>query len=1191
MRFVHQRIIGRPVRSRSLPLLVLLLAIVFSATGTNALAQQVRFALDFNQSDFAFDKYGDYDIVKLRGGMYLSDDGKPWIPAKEVRIALPDGMKAENVIVESVRNREIAGEFSIFPSQPPLKFGMDTDEPEFVMPNQAIYSSSEVYPSLIAELIGQADLAGQSFAIVRVYPMQYIPSLGKLILNESVEISISGTAGYVCGDYLPDNISDAGKMKYENMLSVMLSNPEEASVAHSPLRMTKSAALPPGGPFDHVIITNSAEASYWEPLVEWHNKKGVRDTVITNTYIYGNYSGANNQERVRNFVIDAHDNWGTMYFLIGGEHGDIPFKFRTYESESIPSDQYYADYDDDWQLEVFVGRVTADNSSQISRFIDKLMKYETDPEFDDYLLDVTLLGMDLTTEFDPPYYQQTPTEDMKEYIFDEYIPSIFNVTKVYDSYGGNHKTDFINALNDGQHLVNHSDHSYYNVMCTGDRNHGWCMYSSEVDYLTNTDRMSIIVSLGCHANEMDYNDCISEHFVIYNDMKAGVAFTGNTRSGWFYVGDPMSLSSSLDIQWWKGLFDQNNYRLGETIAYAKNNNPSGGIWNYCQWTLNLLGEPEMPVWTELPDSFVVTHPTYLPVGSSMFTVHVEEFGPSNIEGAYVCLWKEGEVYATGYTDASGNVTLTATPESVGYMDVTITMQNFIPYRGTAEVTLNNLPPECQVPEETSVFICETQQVCLPVGCYDPDGNLASGPTITEGPGEIIGDNWCYTPAYDGDVANVTIECVDSSGLSCEASFSIEFGINDPPQCNPPADTTIVQCIPGPVSLWLAVTDQDSNLDECVIVSGPGSINRTNWNYTPPTGNDTADVVILCTDDCGDFCEAGFRVIFAINEPPTCESPSDTTIVQCDPEEVSLPVVVYDLDGGTPTCELTDGPGTLADGYWTYTPPGDETVSATITCTDTCGAYTENTFEVIFDSNDPPVCGSMGDTTMLLCSLSEVSLPVTTFDPDDNIVSREVIEGPGSVTNGNWVYTPTGTGTVAVTVRCTDACGESCDETFSATFVLNSAPECQEVNDTTIYMGEPTLISIPVSATDIDGNLIGCTVSDGIGNIVESRWEYTPAASDTVTVSVECIDDCDATCNTEFTVIMLMYECGDINGDFTVDIDDVVHLIGYIFSGGPAPISMEAADVNCSDNVDIDDVVYLVAYIFTGGPAPCADCDN
>jgi len=65
-----------------------------------------------------------------------------------------------------------------------------------------------------------------------------------------------------------------------------------------------------------------------------------------------------------------------------------------------------------------------------------------------------------------------------------------------------------------------------------------------------------------------------------------------------------------------------------------------------------------------------------------------------------------------------------------------------------------------------------------------------------------------------------------------------------------------------------------------------------------------------------------------------------------------------------------------------------------------------------------------------------------------------------------------------------------------------------------------------------------------------------------------------------------YICGDANGSGDVDIDDIVHLVGYIFSSGPAPNPLASGDANCSGGCDIDDVVYLIGYIFSGGPAPC-----
>jgi hypothetical protein len=67
------------------------------------------------------------------------------------------------------------------------------------------------------------------------------------------------------------------------------------------------------------------------------------------------------------------------------------------------------------------------------------------------------------------------------------------------------------------------------------------------------------------------------------------------------------------------------------------------------------------------------------------------------------------------------------------------------------------------------------------------------------------------------------------------------------------------------------------------------------------------------------------------------------------------------------------------------------------------------------------------------------------------------------------------------------------------------------------------------------------------------------------------------------------QCGDANGDKTIDISDAVYLIAYIFSGGSAPGSCShpfgMGDANADGAVDISDAVYLIAYIFSGGPSP------
>jgi len=653
----------------------------------NRPAFEVYQEYNFSDTDFLFKKNAGYDVVSVRGGTFLNIPGLPFMPVKEIRVALPQGMQALRVRLVAVETEIWPGEFKILPSQYPRKTGYETETPDFVEPRPEIYSSDKPYPEKAIELITQNDLAGQGMAVIHIFPFQYQPRSGKLTVNHSLRFIIEGEGGYKCGDYLPEKLSSKSRENIQNLISGMVVNPEQVNPT-ARLSTDKTAVDLPEGSYEHVVITDSALAAFYEPLVFWHNRKGVRDTVVTTAYIYSHYTGADNQEKIRNFIIDARSDWGTLYFLLGGEKDIIPFEVRVYNVNAIPSDAYYGDFDDDWVQEVFVGRVTADDSTQVARFINKVIRYETAPPLSGYPENVTLVGMDLTLAEQPPYYTLTAGEAMKDSLAREIIPAWCPTVRIYDSEPGLHKTDLLAALNAGQNLVNHYDHSEYLSLGVGHINHGEDLTQADIAGLTNTDRCFIMYSLGCDANRMDYNDCIGENMVIEHDNRAGVAFIGNTRNGWFYTGEPSSLSAELDREWWRALFAENKYRLGEALAWSKNNNPSyDTIWMYSQWTLNLLGDPAMPVWTAAPEPFNITHPSQLETVAEWVTVHVEKTTGEKINSAYVCLWKGDEVYERAVTDFNGDAVINLALADDGEMLVTVTKHNFIPYLGAIEIVL------------------------------------------------------------------------------------------------------------------------------------------------------------------------------------------------------------------------------------------------------------------------------------------------------------------------------------------------------------------------------------------------------------------------------------------------------------------------------------------------------------------------
>ena len=678
----------------------------------------------------------------------LNEIGRPILPIKIVKVALPKNMNAKSIRILDITERQLPYTYDILPAQEPQKIGFSIENPTIVKDDN-FYQSKEYYPTKIAVLNGVTDFAGQSIAIITIYPIQYNPSLKTLKIQTNINFVIEGETGYICGDYLPVGLSELEIEKYQEKVKNMVINPEDIVLTTN--QNLQPCSVDPGD-YDYIIITQSSWVSAFQPLSNWKTKKGIPANIVTTEWIYSNYSGSTNKEKIRAFIVDANTNWGTTFFSLGGDTDVIPCHYVTYptvDPESIPTDVYYADYDNDWTLEVNVGRASVINTGTgaggIGNFIDKILTYEKNPPLTNYAKNVGLFGFDLNSA--------TDGEDCKIDIDSLYIPSDWTVTSVYDSHTGNHEDAVDTAVNNGQNLINHIDHAFYDVMGVGDFNHDWYLDTSEVDAFSNGNKQSIWYSIGCWAEAYDYANCIAEHFV-RDANGGGVGFIGNSRYGWFYSGNDDLASLRYDRYFFRSFFNQNHYKLGDLFSDHKMDAYSSmtqdNLNKYIFSELNLLGDPELPIWTNIPVSFVVAHPSEIPIGSSPIEIHVETTSGSNIQDAYVCLWKANETYLTGYTNNNGNITFNTSALTSGIMSVTITKQDYIPYEGNISVSTGNQPPN--TPSNPNPVNGSTEvdiDVDLNWNCSDPDGDnltydvyfgtISNPPLVTSGQTETSYD--------------------------------------------------------------------------------------------------------------------------------------------------------------------------------------------------------------------------------------------------------------------------------------------------------------------------------------------------------------------------------------------------------------------------------------------------------------------
>ena len=309
-RATRVRAVGLLVLSASIPALTSVAdASVDVRPASAAGATTVRVVVTYPAESLILGTRDGHDTVRLEGLGLVGEAGRPELPVGIVRVALPEGMAATGVRVGAVGLRELPGTYDVpVASGPRPIVGVSLERSESGR-DRGVYESPEPYPPERVVLVGQTDLAGQGVAVLRVCPVQYVPTEGRLVLADSIEIILECAPGYECGDYLPGAASDRTRSSYRRMLEGMVANPGAVALRTDP-RAGATRTLESGA-YECVIITDLGWVDDFQPLADWRTRKGSPAKIVTTMWIYnlGGYEGSN-LEKIRAFVIDAHQTWG-----------------------------------------------------------------------------------------------------------------------------------------------------------------------------------------------------------------------------------------------------------------------------------------------------------------------------------------------------------------------------------------------------------------------------------------------------------------------------------------------------------------------------------------------------------------------------------------------------------------------------------------------------------------------------------------------------------------------------------------------------------------------------------------------------------------------------------------------------------------------------------------------------------------
>jgi hypothetical protein len=447
----------------------------------------------------------------------------------------------------------------------------------------------------------------------------------------------------------------------------------------------------------YLIIAPDNYVATVQPLAIWKTKKGTKAVIIP-TSVTG---GSNTQ--IRNYIINAYNTWRIRpeYILLVGAGSVIP----SWDiGNNDYSDDYYADMTGDYKIELSIGRFPCTTTDQCRTIVAKTLINDRTPYMDDttwYKKGTAIIREDGTPHPDTVYWNDA------RYVMNFWRTAGFSKIDSISRLQGYHSSDITNAINNGRAYV----------IYRGEATVNWYQpFQINPNQLSNGYKTPIIISGTCGTMSLSYqNNYLGDEF-----LNAGSATSPKGAAGFF--GSSVS-TSGPGLSWQRGtvtksfftaLYSNNLYKLGDAAKRAKFmldsiRPPYYVETRYKEW--NLFGDPELNLWSKIPQQISVTHDTIIFTRPQTFSVTVQKSGIP-LGGALVCIQQDSFIYNASYTNGNGQASFSIYPQFTNPMSVTVTAQNCIPYEKNISIIYGNVDHDVGV-----------------VSIIEPQGTISSGTVI------------------------------------------------------------------------------------------------------------------------------------------------------------------------------------------------------------------------------------------------------------------------------------------------------------------------------------------------------------------------------------------------------------------------------------------------------------------------------
>jgi len=799
-------------------------------------------------------KEGVFILPRVDGFTQSFEIGEPNLPMVNKLLSIPQGCKLKTTIIdfeiEEISLNNYGLNQPLMPVQPPLSKSDNPGSVPFEF-NHAVYETAGYYTLPLT----RTDVLGTMRAVrigeVTIAPIEYNPTANTMKVYKNITVRVD----FVDADW-------AATETMHNRLYSPYFQPTMEKMINYDMALFSAKADLVKYPVKYVIVADRMFEAQLQPFIEWKIKKGF-DVITAYTDVIGSSSSA-----IKSYLQNLYNN-GTAedpapsFVLFVGDAQQIAPYAGT--AGSHITDLYFCEFTGDDFPEIYYGRFSAQNTSELQPQIDKSLEYERylmpDPS---YLGEVTMVsGVD-------SYYAATHGNGQINYGTTLYFNAAHgiapNVWLYPDSDASGARTAIIQTIDDGVGFYNYTAHCSH----TGPQDPSFT--TSDIDNLTNYNKYLLGIGNCCLSNTFgtDYSTpCFGEKW-LQADGKGGIGWIGGSNSTywnedyWWGVGNgPIESGGPTYNETGLGAYDGVFHDHGEAVSdhYITNSaiifrgnmavTEAGSSRDTYYWEIyHLMGDPSIITYMGMPSTNGVSHPSSLNISATSVTVSADA-------GSYVGVSFGGVLHGAGYVDATGSVDITLDPFGpTGTADIVVTCQNHIPYESTINITGGTTPPTAEFSGTPTTGIEPLTIDFTDLSTDNPTSwswDFGDGGSSTE-----------QNPSHTYDAGTYTVTLTSSNAYGSDDEVKVGYITVDP--CVPPVAGFSGSPTVGDAPLTIDFTDQSTNATSWSWNFGDGGTSTAQNPSHTYTAEGTYTVTLAATNACGSDNEVKTDYITVMSSP-------------------------------------------------------------------------------------------------------------------------------------------------------------------------------------------------------------------------------------------------------------------------------------------------------------------------------------